>query len=211
MRPKTYYHIILDQSGSMMTCLYPTISGFNEQLQLVKSLQERYPDQEITLGLTKFNDDVEIKYLAAQPHNIQLLNTKTYVPSGCTALYDAIGLTAKQLNRTFHHDLREPNTSVVVVILTDGYENASRKFNHAAISSTIKELEATGKWTFSYLGATPDAVEVASSLNIKRDNSMSFEVGQMSETYITLEESFDTYMMKKAKGEKDSSFLKKNK
>ena len=211
MRPKTFYHIILDQSGSMMTCLYPTISGFNEQVQMVKSLQERYPGQEITLGLTQFNTQVKIPFIAQAARYAKLLNTENYRPDGGTALYDAIGYTIKELSRKLHHDLREPNTSVVVVILTDGYENSSRKYDHAAISSTIKELEATGKWTFSYLGATPDAVEVATKLNIKRDNSMSFDIREMNKTYEMVQESMVSYMDIKAKGEKNYSFLKKNK
>jgi hypothetical protein len=209
MTKKTFYHLILDQSGSMQDCLFPTISGFNEQVKLVQSLQERFPEQEITLGLTKFNTDIQIEYTGEKPQNIQPLTSSTYHPSGGTALLDAIGFTVQKLSRKYHHDLLEPGDSAVVVILTDGYENSSKQFSHDHIQSTIKELEATQKWIFSYLGATKDAVEVANSLAIKSENSMSFDISQMNQTYNTLSESMNEYIAGKKGGNLMSTFLKK--
>jgi hypothetical protein len=38
--------------------------------------------------------------------------------------------------------------SVVLVILTDGMENASREFTYHQIAATIAALEETEKWIF---------------------------------------------------------------
>jgi hypothetical protein len=209
MKKKTYYHIILDQSGSMHNCISSTINGFNEQVQVVQSLQERYTEQELFMGLTRFNHDVLQTAFAASPNLIQTLTPATYRPSSSTALYDAIGLTVQRLLRYLNGELKDPSTTVVIVILTDGHENASTIFSHQNIQSMIKELEQTGQWTFSYLGATIDAVKVAESLNIKSSNSMFFEKSQITRTYDNLKESLTSYIGKKQMGEDLINFLKK--
>ena len=132
-------------------------------------------------------------------------------PAGSTALLDAIGLTIKKLeNEQFESNNTIP-TTVVVVIITDGYENCSHNFSLSDIKQTISRLEATEKWTFSFIGATLDAVDVAESFNIKRVNSMSFVKNQMNEeVFEKLNFSMRSYMDKKSRGEKlDNLFDKK--
>lgn len=211
MKKKTYYHIILDQSGSMQDCITPTISGFNEQVQLVQSLQNRFPEQELYMGLTRFNNEVMHTAFAQSPFQIPNLTNNTYQPSGTTALYDAIGSVIHQLSTHLLQELKDANNTVVVVIITDGYENASTSFNHKMISSMIKELEAAGQWTFSYIGATLDAEQLAETLNIKHNNSMSFEKSSIRSTYSSLGESLANYVTNKQAGKNLSNFLKKGK
>ncbi|HEX5151289.1 MAG TPA: vWA domain-containing protein [Parafilimonas sp.] len=207
MKQKTYYHIILDQSGSMQDCIQPTISGFNEQLQVIKSLQERFPEQDIRVGLTRFNHEVMRSYFALPPEQSAELNRNTYHPGGSTALYDAIGMTTGELNKSIGDELAGGLATVVVVIITDGYENSSRYFNGVQIKSTIKELEATGKWTFSYLGATLDAAQIAASMNIKRQNAMYFEKASMNQTFSKLGKSMGAYLKLKKEGKNPTQFL----
>jgi hypothetical protein len=209
MEKKIYYHIILDKSGSMQDCINPTISGFNEQLQVIQSLQQRNPEMEIRVGLTQFNNVVEHIYYAQTPMNIRLLSQQQYVPSGMTALLDAIGTTVLKIKEDISEELNNGDSTVVVVILTDGYENASTIFNKVGISHLIRELEGTGKWTFTYLGATFDAVEVAQQLNIKKENSMAFEKVHMSKSFKMVTSSLESYVEDRKKGSKPTDFLKK--
>jgi hypothetical protein len=211
MKKKTYYHIILDQSGSMQDILKPTISGFNEQLQMIRNLQQRFPEQEILLGLTRFNDEVMHTYSAQNPQLVADMTKALYRPSGCTALFDAIGESIFTLQESLRAELVSEDAAVVVVILTDGYENASRRFTLYQIQGLIKELEATGKWTFSYLGATLDAVEIARSMNIKQHNSMSFHKSAIMDTFGSLNESMDAFLLHRRKGESPFGFLKPKK
>ncbi len=53
MNNKTYYHLIIDQSGSMSNCVNETISGFNEQLQMIRDMQRVHTSQQILVSLTK--------------------------------------------------------------------------------------------------------------------------------------------------------------
>ena len=96
---------------------------------------------------------------------------------------------------------------LVVVIVTDGYENASKSYTHSQVASLIQELELTGKWTFSYIGATLDAVEIAQSLNIKKNNSMHFDVSESSIIYSKVNSSINFYLENKQKGKISNDFL----
>ena len=62
--------------------------------------------------------------------------------------------------------------NVLVTIITDGYENASREYSGKAIFQLIEGLKAKG-WIFTYIGANQDVEKVASSMGIR--NSLCFE------------------------------------
>ncbi|HTE24447.1 vWA domain-containing protein [Flavitalea sp.] len=209
MKKKTYYHIILDQSGSMQDCIDPTISGFNEQIQVIRSLQQRYPEQEIKVGLTCFNHDVNIVSFGRPVNEQRQLSREEYQPNGQTALYDAIGETVLKIKDSLGSiaQQQQEDVAIIVVILTDGHENASKLFNLKGIGNLIRELEAGGKWTFTYLGATLDAREVAEALCIKRENSMAFEKKQMKETYGRLSKSLTNFFENKEHNRSSGSFL----
>jgi hypothetical protein len=66
--------------------------------------------------------------------------------------------------------IREIPTTFVVVILTDGFENSSRNYTLEDIRTIITRLEATGNWTFSFIGATLYVVDIAEQMSIKRQN-----------------------------------------
>jgi uncharacterized protein YegL len=210
MQKNIYYHIILDKSGSMQDCIHPTITGYNEQLQVIQSLQHRNPELEIRVGLTQFNNEVEQCYYAQPPINVGFINQKQYVPSGMTALLDAIGTTVLKIRDDLAEELAHGDSTVIIVILTDGYENASRLFNQQGIKNLIRELEATGKWTFTYLGATIDAVQVAEQLNIKKENSMAFDKSQMFNSFKIVTNSLEGYVEHRKKGANLGNFLKKD-
>jgi len=200
-KQKTIYHLIVDKSGSMSDCIDNTINGFNEQVFKIKQLQEEFTEQVVTLGLTTFNNESTHHFFQEIPANVRMLNRDTYRPSGGTALLDAIGQVCEKCERDMLNDSENFDTTAVIVILTDGYENASRMFRLEEIRRTISRLEATGKWTFSFLGATLDAVDVAESMNIKRHNSVVFnKAGMTSEVWGNLSDSMSSYMDKKRKG-----------
>ncbi|WP_197510642.1 hypothetical protein [Tessaracoccus coleopterorum] len=50
--------------------------------------------------------------------------------------------------------------------MTDGHENASKEWTHPAVKALIEQQEGSWSWTFSYLGANQDAIEVGASIGI---------------------------------------------
>jgi hypothetical protein len=201
-KQKTIYHLVVDKSGSMEDVIHQTITGYNEQIQQIQLVQKEFPEQLITVGLTTFNGEVDHHYFGVPAINASFLNKETYVPEGSTALYDAIGSSVQKLEAQQARDNHEFDTSVVVIVLTDGYENSSGNFRLADIKRMIGRLEETGKWTFSFIGATLDAVAVATQMDIKVQNSFSFSKTSMKEeVWDKLGSSLRTYANKRRKGE----------
>lgn len=186
---KTIYHFVVDQSGSMSGSEVPTIEGFNSQLKTLQQLKKEHPDNEYIVSVTYFEDEVMDIVKFASIEEIQMLSRENFRPGGLTALYDGIGKSIESIRKNYDHEIRENLASVVMVILTDGGENASKFYRQNVIAEMIKELDATGKWIFSFLGADLDAVQASDNLNIRRENIVSFSkenyagiMGQMSKS-----------------------------
>ena len=199
---RTIYHFIVDKSGSMSDCIPATINGYNEQVSMIKNLEVEFPEQDITIGLSTFNNHVEHKYFMQMSGMALEMNTRNYMPNGGTALYDAIGTSIEKLEEYRTVSAEQLQTTVVVVILTDGYENGSRFYNLSQIKSKIQSLESTGNWTFSFIGATLDSADIAEQMSIKRSNSIVFDKRNMeSQVWDKMSHSMRSYSNKKRMGD----------
>lgn len=206
---RTYYHLILDRSGSMTSCIEQTIDGVNQQIKRIREIEERYPEQEFYTSLTLFNHQITPVWRRVRSANLKEISFSDYIPDGFTALYDVVGFTLNELLNEIGEEVDNNKATVVVVMVTDGYENSSKYFSHGQIAERIQQLEATGKWTFSYLGATLDAVQIAVNLNIKRENSMFFNVKESVEMYNLVSSSLFNYVGKKQSGTVEKDFFPK--
>lgn len=219
---KTYYQIILDKSSSMNDCIEETIKGFNEQMQMIKRLKEKFPEQEILVSLTTFNHEVFFDVDCVKPDKLKemkdvqnsnswFINLDDYIiykPSGLTSLYDAIGESVKNIRNISEKEVLYDKATVVVVIITDGYENSSKNYSYAQVKSMIKELEKSENWTFTYLSNTIDAIQNATELNIKLSNSFVYDKSDMTNMHLEMGDSFDSYLTKKSNNIKEKQFLK---
>lgn len=177
MKATFFNLIILDESGSMSHLVSSTISGCNETINSIKSIQEKNADsQEHYVSIYCFQSDSEVpsRYLC---ENIPAVDAKhisgaDYRPYGCTPLYDAIGFTLKDLEK---QTSKTEGALASVTIITDGYENSSRHFTGAQIVKLIDRLKELG-WNFNFIGANIDAASIAERFHI--DNSMQFEANE---------------------------------
>jgi len=196
----TLYHFIVDQSGSMAGMEQQAIEGFNTQLEKIQDLEKTMPDQKFLCSLTFFNSDVQ-EVIKNEPVNqIELLSFNNYRPGGTTALLDAVGGSIDGIEKQYSECLQNDEMSIVMVIITDGYENASRYFTYHMVAQKIVKLDETGKWTFSYLGADFDAIHTSKMMNIRRENVMNFRKKQYSSMMHDLSDSIGVYAEEKRKG-----------
>ena len=137
---KTLYHFVLDKSGSMSNCKETTIEGFNNQLKTIEQLQKEFPEQEFEVSLTVFDNEVETLYSHVSINQFRPLTSNMYHPNGGTALLDAIGISINEIRIKNESLILDNEMSVVMVILTDGMENASRQFSYHRIADMIKNL-----------------------------------------------------------------------
>ena len=205
---KTYYLLILDRSGSMNDCINETISGYNEQLQMIRDLQNRYPEQEFYSSLTTFNHTVEHPFMESSVSTMKELTTNSYIPDGMTALLDAIGEGVMNLKARKSEEFENDEATAVVVIMTDGHENSSRIFQKEAIRRMIRELEATENWTFSFMGATHDALEVANDMNIRSQNALKLDKQDIKASMQRVSRAMATYAEEKSFGNKLKDFFR---
>jgi uncharacterized protein YegL len=204
---RTYYQLILDRSGSMSSCIEETVAGVNSQIRRIKELAARYPEQEIVTSLCVFNQKPMLVRDRVRVNDLNEVSFTEYMPNGMTALYDAIGVSVSQLNKIVAKEVERDEASVVVVIFTDGYENASIHYNHQKVSSIIKDLELSGKWSFSYVGATFDAVNIAVQLNIKANNAVRYDVKDSVRQFDYVSDRMENYMHLKKNGIIHNGFL----
>lgn len=167
---KTYVGLVLDETGSMSACRDQAIAAFNEQ---IATLRKHAADGGETLASLWYFSDVHDKadrirekHLNVAPDAIADLDRSTYNPDGNTPLFDAIGYAISKLE-PFD---AEGDVGILVVIVSDGEENASREWTNEAICERVKALEATGRWTFAYIGANWDLADVHKHLGINKGN-----------------------------------------
>jgi hypothetical protein len=162
--------IILDESGSMQSIKSAIISGFNELVQTIKGVEGEYPEQEHFITLVTFNGLGRKTLLDKEPVSKLLpIDEKKYNPATFTPLYDAMGDSFSKLRKDLE---KVKDHNVLVTILTDGEENASKEYTGAAIKSLIEELKQKN-WTFTYIGTDHDVEKFAISISIT--NSMMFD------------------------------------
>ena len=158
---------ILDRSGSMSSIKSDTEGGFNTFLA-----EQKKVDGECTVNLYQFDSHYEVVY-----ENIPVADAPELLltPRGNTALLDAIGRTVEGRGAyyaTLAEDQRPEH--VIMVIMTDGEENASKEYTLDMIKSMLEHQQDAYHWQVIYLGANQDAIKVGAQMGIQKDSTMSY-------------------------------------
>ena len=159
----TQITFLLDRSGSMESCWDDVLGGFNAFI--------KDQDPNATLTLVQFDHEYTIPYENLKMSEVQPLTRETYKPRGSTALLDALGQFIKSVPET---------KTPVVVIFTDGLENASKTYTKAHIKDLVEERQNKG-WTFVYMGANQDAFAEAGSMGIAAGHTMNYDSSRTPE------------------------------
>ena len=168
MKTRIFNLLILDESGSMSSIEKQAVDSVNETLQSVRSAQKTYENQEHYVSFVTFNSEgIKLVLDRVDAKSVEDITPAQFNPACSTPLYDAIGQSVTKLKKSV-----ADNDKVLVTIITDGYENASKEYNQTSIKALTEKLEKVG-WTFTYIGANQDAAAVSSSLGIK--NALNFE------------------------------------
>jgi Mg-chelatase subunit ChlD len=162
--------IILDESGSMDSIKKTIIQGFNEIVQTVKGIEANFPEQEHFISLVTFNGlGQKVLHFTDPVKKLKQIDDAKYQPDASTPLYDAMGFSFKMLRKVLEF---KPDHNVLVTILTDGEENASKEYSGRDIKKMIEELKLN-RWTFTYIGTDHDVEKFAASISIT--NTMVFQ------------------------------------
>lgn len=177
---ETHYLLILDKSGSMSSVCQETINNFNEQVQTIKKLEAKYPEQKYFVSLITFSDGMEEIMMDVPASEVKELTKEDYVPGGMTALYHAMGQGISKLKDKLTPRMTDTSkiVSSVVVVMTDGGENHSmvhpEKWTSERLKPLVESLNKDDRWTISFLGANQDAVLTSSQVGINIGNTLNY-------------------------------------
>ncbi len=161
---------ILDKSGSMSGLESDTIGGFNSMLRKQKRLAG-----DAYVSTVLFSNDSEVIHDRVNIKRVKPITDKEYFVGGCTALLDAIGYAIRHIGNIHKYARKEDvPRKTLFIITTDGYENASRKFDYKTIKSLIENQKKKYGWEFIFMGANIDAIEAAKSIGISEDRAVEY-------------------------------------
>lgn len=162
---------ILDRSGSMAGLEGDTIGGYNSLLE-----KQRKEVGDATVTTVLFDDQYEMIHEHAAIGKVSDITNKEYFARGMTGLLDAVGKTINHVGNRHKNALdNEVPSKTMVVIITDGQENASREFTLPQIKKMIKRQKEKYGWEFLFLGANIDAVTTAAGFGISSDRAVTYE------------------------------------
>lgn len=159
--------VIVDRSGSMSSIKSDAEGGLNT---LIASQAE--VEGHCTVKLVQFDDVYDVVWPST---DVRDQPRYTLVPRGSTALLDAMGRAITDFGKELAGmpESRRPG-KVLVVVVTDGFENASREWSWTTVNKLVTEQKEKYAWEFTFIGANQDAVLTGHRLGIERDKSITF-------------------------------------
>ena len=163
--------IIVDRSGSMFGKEVDTVGGLNSCIDELKATKEEDVTIKVTLKL--FDHEQIIIWDSQLLQNVENFPISKFIPRGQTALYDAMGDTIK-----YYLDMKELDNNIFdsccIYVATDGYENASIKWNKSSLKELIRQAEELYNIKVMYLGANQDAILEASTIGIAPERAINY-------------------------------------
>ncbi|MBQ3444291.1 MAG: VWA domain-containing protein [Selenomonadaceae bacterium] len=162
---------ILDRSGSMSNLAADTIGGYNSFIEQQKT---KAGAAEVTTVL--FDDQYEKISDATDINAVPELTSEQYYARGTTALLDAVGRTITEtLSRLESKKICPAKRRVLVMIMTDGYENASKEFTKAKVKALVEATTKEYDWNYIFIGANIDAAAEAGGIGIDRKHAANYK------------------------------------
>jgi hypothetical protein len=157
---------IIDRSGSMYSIKTDMEGGINGVLEEQKKLPG-----DVTVDVAYFDDELtyDERFLSLDSASISI------IPRGMTALHDAIvSSTATFGDALSQLPEEERPGNVMVIVVTDGLENASKESRISDVKDIITHQQDVYGWEFLFLGANQDALETGESFGLRKGASMTY-------------------------------------
>lgn len=164
---------LLDRSLSMKRLVSDTIGGFNS---MIKRQQEE-TDGNALVSTILFDRESIVLHDQVPLSKIEPLTEKYYEFCGfSTALLDAVGDAIKHIMKihAYIDKYALPLPKTLFVIITDGLDNASHRFNYVQIQRLIERQKKYYSWEFLFLGANIDAIKTAGHIGIDARRAVNY-------------------------------------
>jgi hypothetical protein len=154
----THICLVLDRSGSMQAIHDDALGGVNSYITSAKQDRTLYESRFSLITFSSESVDTIRKNEIME--TVKPIGSEEYRCAGWTPLYDAIGRGIGILDEA---TAGTTGTKAVLVIMTDGQENASREFSHEKISALIRVRQEQG-WLVTFLGEGLDVAKQGTNL-----------------------------------------------
>ncbi|HYH95164.1 vWA domain-containing protein [Hyalangium sp.] len=139
---------VVDRSGSMRRIKAQVVRVFNNQLDTVQR-NAKSAGQKTFLSTFMFHSTVDKpRHLTTPVESVPKLALKDFKLGGSTALLDAVGTAITRLQKA--KGATNKNTSFLVIVITDGHENASSTYKKS-LKGLIAQAQKTGRWSLAFL------------------------------------------------------------
>jgi hypothetical protein len=187
--------LLIDRSGSMTVIQTAAQDAINEFVFGQASAARQHGDKR-TIRIATFDSTLELVHTSKPAAECPKFILE---PRATTALLDAMGRTIVDFGRELAAmPADERPSTVIVAIMTDGLENASREYDYPQVAAMVRHQETHYGWQFLYLGANQDAIRTGQDLGIDRDHAMTYRASSAG-THSTVE-SLSTYVASAAAG-----------
>ena len=162
---------ILDRSGSMSGLERDTIGGFNSMIE-----KQKKEEGEAVVSTVLFDNESVVIHDRLPLSKVPRMTEEEYFTRGCTALLDAVGGSIHHIGNVHKYARKEDvPEKTMFIITTDGYENASRRYDYDKVRKMIERLKGKYGWEFLFLGANIDAAAEAKRFGISADRAVNYK------------------------------------
>ena len=162
---------ILDRSGSMSGLEKDAIGGFNSMIE-----KQKQEDGQALVSTVLFDNESVVIHDRLPLDRVPPLTEKEYFTCGCTALLDAVGGAIHHIGNVHKYARKEDvPEKTLFIITTDGYENASRRYDYEKVRHMIQHEKEKYGWEFLFLGANIDAAAEAKRFGIDADRAVTYK------------------------------------
>ena len=138
--------------------------------------QQKKEAGEALVSTVLFANDSTVIHDRLPLSEVPPLTEKEYFTCGCTALLDAVGGTIHHIGNIHKYARREDvPEKTMFIITTDGYENASRRYDYERVRRMIERQKERYGWEFLFLGANIDAAKEAARFGIGADRAVNYK------------------------------------
>ena len=162
---------ILDRSGSMSGLERDTIGGFNSMIE-----KQKKEEGEALVSTVLFDNESVVIHDRLALGRVPRMTEEEYFTRGCTALLDAVGGAIHHIGNVHKYARKEDvPEKTMFIITTDGYENASRRYDYDKVRKMIERQKEKYGWEFLFLGANIDAAAEAKRFGISADRAVNYK------------------------------------
>ena len=162
---------ILDRSGSMNGLEKDTVGGFNAMIE-----KQKKEAGEALVSTVLFDNESVVIHDRLPLDRVPRMTEKEYFTRGCTALLDAVGGAIYHIGNIHKYARRQDvPEKTMFIITTDGYENASKRYDYEKVRKMIEWQKEKYGWEFLFLGANIDAAAEARRFGIGADRAVNYK------------------------------------